>query len=241
MPLEFFMCLLRDKQLYLKKINHNGNVERLPSEGFINVPFANEEERERVFKAMDLTANLTYISCWYNNPMPTTGIFDRFTGQGYGIAVGTTYEKLCNSIDKASVQTEKTGRYHIGPVEYIQSIDYELNENAYFGSDSNTQLNTIVPHFIKPGNVDDERELRVLFRVFPTQTDSSGASVLHSTYTPKCQVDIPSLINTVAVSNNRNDAFLETVDIICKWFGFRLEKQSNSADGFVFYSIYNKA
>jgi hypothetical protein len=146
----------------------------------------------------------TLVSCWHMNDSESMAMWRMYAATDYGIAIRSTYDRLCQSFSLPQP-------LYIGTVRYI---DYD--------SDPMPEDNLFNPFLHKRGAFDYERELRaVAARFVPpgtveTWSVDEGPPVYDGDYV---SADLDVLIDAVQLAPGMPRWFAETVRHVAQRFG----------------------
>jgi hypothetical protein len=215
-----FMSLLIDKSIFFCRIDKLGDthemslprLNRIQDEEFYR---KNEKEILKHFNGkmtlqimnsvIPFLRQSVLVNSWHRNEFESAAMWGLFLKTNEGIAIQSTYTKLCNSFHVAK------DNINIGIVEYTDYDNDRIENDSIYGYLSN-----------KLKSYEHERELRA---VIPEQLDTK-LRPLHKVgkYVP---VDLEMLIECIYIAPNAPEWFSKLIPKTIKKLGFDF-KISNS-------------
>lgn len=178
-----------------------------------NLPFMSEHDGkpsqawERMVLFFKSQIRHTAINCWHMNEHESAAMWKLYLASNEGIAVQSTYQRLCNSfVDDETV--------YVGTVHYL---DYD---NEYFDPG-----NLFEPFVHKRKSFEHERELRALVARSPkgdllSDEDTIVAGV-------NIRVDLRELIERIYIAPGAPSWFAEVVEAVVRLYGHSFSVESS--------------
>jgi hypothetical protein len=139
-----FVQLLQTQALYFNLASKFDD----PAEG--RMPFANRRQWATHFVAMmETERDSSAVNCWHMQEHESVHMWRSYCGLSEGIAVRSTYRRLCESFRSVPATLSDQQVVSIGMVKYI---DYQL--------DVLESMNALAPIMHKRKAFEDEREVR---------------------------------------------------------------------------------
>ncbi len=143
----------------------------------------------------------TAINCWHRNERESAAMWSLYLKSDEGIAVTSTYARLCDSV------RESSSRVFIGTVSYI---DYETEAFADTG-------NMFSPYLHKRKSFEHEKELRAVVQV--DVTDSKQESEPWSERGVAIRADLDTLVEAVYIAPSAPEWFASIISATIAQFG----------------------
>jgi len=125
----------------------------------------------------------TYINSWHMNEYESAAMWSIYSSNVYGIAICSTYKKLCESLNKFDEDV------YIGSVMYIDYEKEMIPDN-----------NVLWPFLFKRKSYEYEREIRAVLMRWPKDKDKFDLYCEPKSDGEYIDIDLPVLIEKVYVS-----------------------------------------
>jgi hypothetical protein len=200
MNLEKFISLLYTRSLFLCRLD----AFRDPWEGtwprpLIDAARANwaNGQADGFLDLSQRARNFNYVSCWHASQSESAALWDLYSGKS-GVAIQSTVKSLQDSISD-----EKD--YYVGTVKYID-----------FDTEPVSELNLLVPPFLKRKSFEHKQEVRVLHWVAPSQSAESHS--ISEVENHSLTVDPSVLIEKLFISPSSPSWLAQALQELCRRF-----------------------
>jgi hypothetical protein len=153
-----------------------------------------------------------YINCWHMNEHESAAMWESYVRSGKGIAIQTTYQKLCDCLPQNDV--------YVGVVKYLD-YDQELMPEG----------NLFYPYVHKRTSFAHERELRaVISELLPLTGGHLDYSVANPKTGKTIEVDLNALIEQVYIAPMTGTWYADLVQKITPRYGLAKPIKQSTLD-----------
>jgi hypothetical protein len=199
--LERFISLLHTRLLYLCRLD----AFRDPWEGSWPKPLVEalkanwtDGQGDQFIEISNKLRTANYVSCWHASQSESAALWDLYSGKS-GVAIQSTVGALIGSISD-----EK--KYYIGTVKYID-----------FDTEHISDLNFLVPPFLKRKSFEHEREVRVLYWHPPNVSSGVQPTIAAENYA--LSIDPNVLIEKLYIAPSSPSWLTQAMQDLCLRFG----------------------
>ncbi|MCG7337163.1 DUF2971 domain-containing protein [Sporosarcina sp. ACRSM] len=208
---DMFKDIFEGKIIGFKVDDMRESLERIASNEYIfedeTIKFEGKDKQDLLEKAEEFTEQIysdseyqrknTFINCWHLNEYESAAMWDLYLKSDEGVAIQTTFDRLKNSINGCEQEI------YIGKVNYIDFT----RESNFFG-------NVFEPFFSKRISFAHEQEVRLLYAGHHDAKPLKDEDI----YGVNIKVDLSELVESIYVSPDASQWFVEIVEAVIKKF-----------------------